>query len=62
MVFKLKTRLYEAKAVGYSIFTEADNLDELKENISEAVNCHFEENEIPKIIRLHYIKKEVIAE
>ena len=52
---------YEAHALGNSIFTEAENLDELKINIREAVACHFEEGEMPKIIRLHYIKEEVIA-
>ncbi len=52
---------YEARALSDSIFTEAENLEELKKNIKEAVACHFEEGEMPKIIRLHYIKEEVIA-
>ncbi len=33
---------YEAKALGYSIFTEADTIDDLKQNIREAIHCHFE--------------------
>jgi len=52
---------YEAHALGNSIFTEADTLDELKKNIRESIACHFEEEEMPKIIRLHYIKEEIIA-
>lgn len=52
---------FEAKAVGYSIFTEAENMDELKTNIVDSVNCHFDEENKPKLIRLHYIKEEVIA-
>jgi hypothetical protein len=52
---------FEAKALGHSIFTEAENLDSLKINIKESVSCHFNEAEMPKIIRLHYIKEEVIA-
>lgn len=52
---------FEAAAVGYSIFTQAENMDELKRNVVEALNCHFEENEKPSIIRLHYIKEETIA-
>lgn len=52
---------YEAHALGESIYTEAENLEELKKDIKEAVACHFEESEMPKIIRLHYIKEEVIA-
>jgi len=53
---------YTAKAVGASIFTEADTLDELRENVRDAVNCHFERPEDrPKIIRLHVTRDEVIA-
>ena len=52
---------YEAKALDHSIFTEAENLDELKYNIKEAVACHFESSEMPKVIRLHYIKEEIMA-
>lgn len=37
---------YEARAVGESIFTEAENIDELKKNIAEAVRCHFDETDI----------------
>jgi len=35
---------YEARAVGESIFTEAETIDELKKNITEAVRCHFDED------------------
>lgn len=52
---------YEAHAPGESIFTEAESLEELKKNIREAVACHFEDDKMPKIIRLHYIKEEIIA-
>lgn len=49
-----------AKALGESIFTEAETLEELKEMVRDAVNCHFEENK-PKIIRLHIVREEVLA-
>jgi hypothetical protein len=52
---------YEARALGYSIFTEADTMDELKRNVREAVQCHFDEGEAPKVIRLHMVKDEVIT-
>jgi len=52
---------YEAKALGYSIYTEGENLEELKASIIDAVKCHFEEKEMPHIIRLHTVKDEVIA-
>ena len=51
---------YEARALGHSIFTEGKTTEEIKENIKEAIRCHFEVD-IPKIIRLHYIKEEIIA-
>ena len=51
---------YEAKARGYSIFTEGEPIDELKNNIREAIHCHFENN-APKMVRLHYVKGEIIA-
>ena len=38
---------YEAKALGFSIYTEAETLDELKHNIRDAVQCHFDESDIP---------------
>jgi hypothetical protein len=52
---------YTARALGASIFTEADTLVELREAVRDAVRCHFEEPERPKIIRLHFIREEVIA-
>jgi predicted RNase H-like HicB family nuclease len=51
---------YEARALGESIFTEGDSVDELKQNIREAIHCHFEKNP-PKMVRLHYVKEEVFA-
>lgn len=51
---------WTARALGHSIFTEAESEDELKANIKEAVNCHFEEENVPKILRLHYIKDEFL--
>jgi len=51
-----------ARAVGAAIFTEAENAEELRENIREAVTCHFgEAAERPKVIRLHFVRDEVIA-
>jgi len=52
---------YTAKSLGYSIYTEGETLDELKENIKDAIKCHFDAKEIPHIARLHIVKDEVIA-
>ncbi|MCH8988737.1 MAG: 2-oxoisovalerate dehydrogenase [Chloroflexi bacterium] len=42
---------YEAKALGESIFTEAESMDELRTMVRDAVRCHFEEDERPQMIR-----------
>jgi len=52
---------YEAKAVGHSVFTEAETFDELKKRIQDAVRCHFDPAEMPSLIRLHQVRDEVIA-
>jgi hypothetical protein len=53
---------YTARAVGASIFTEADTVDELRSMIRDAVRCHFDDPEQrPKMIRLHFSRDEVIA-
>ena len=52
---------YEARALEHSIYTEADTIEELKKMIKDAVQCHFDQNNIPKLIRLHYIKEEIMA-
>jgi hypothetical protein len=38
---------YTAKALGASIFTEAESLDELHANVRDAVQCHFERDKAP---------------
>ncbi len=52
---------FTARSLGQSIFTEADDIESLRENIREAVDCHFEAEEKPKIIRLHFVSEEIIA-
>jgi len=51
---------YEAKALGYSIFSEAETLEELRTAIKDAVKCHFKDTEAPHVIRIHIVKDEVI--
>ena len=44
------------------IRTQADDLESLKQEIKDAVHCHFiDETLRPKIIRLHIVQQEVIA-
>ncbi len=51
---------YEARALGYSIFTQAETVEALRDAVRDAVVCHFEENERPHVIRLHLVKDELI--
>jgi hypothetical protein len=50
-----------ARALGHSIFTEADSYEALREQVRDAVHCHFDTDDQPKVIRLHYVKDEVLA-
>jgi hypothetical protein len=52
---------YEAKAVGHSIYTQCDEYIELYEALRDAVTCHFDTDEMPSLIRIHWVKDEVIA-
>jgi hypothetical protein len=52
---------YLARALGESIFTEADTLEELREAVRDAVRCHFDEGKSLKVIRLHYVRDEVLS-
>ena len=53
---------FTARALGHSIFTEAETLEELRKNVLEAADCHFDEDAAaPKIIRLHFVRDEVLT-
>ena len=52
---------YSARAIGESIFTQADSPAELHARVRDAVQCHFDAGMAPKLIRLHFVKDEVIA-
>jgi hypothetical protein len=52
---------YTARALGHSIFTEAETLEELRGNVRDAVQCHFDDGKAPKVIRLHFVREEVLA-
>jgi hypothetical protein len=51
-----------ASALGFGIHTQADTAEELRVNVREAVDCYFEDmDDAPKLIRLHFVRDEVIA-
>ena len=45
---------YTVRALGESIFTEADDIYSLHSQVRDAVRCHFDEEKIPRTIRLHF--------
>jgi len=52
---------FTARAAGASIFTQADDMGSLKDNVRDAVRCHFDDAARPSLIRLHWVRDEVIA-
>jgi hypothetical protein len=43
---------FNARAIGESIFTQGDTLDEIKANVHDAVQCHFDDEQpVPKLFR-----------
>ena len=52
---------YDARALGHSVFTRGEDWDDLKEMVREAVLCHFDGREPPKVIRLHFVREEAIT-
>lgn len=53
---------YNARALGHSIFTQGKDWDELKAMTRDAVLCHFDESEAPKVIQLHLGTQETTAD
>jgi hypothetical protein len=52
---------YTARALGESIFTQAETLEDLREYVRDAVRCHFDDGQGPAVIRLHFVRDEVLA-
>lgn len=52
---------FTARALGESIFTEADTEAELRVAVQDAVHCHFDDGKSPKVIRLHFVRDELLA-
>ena len=53
---------YSASALGYGIHTDGESLEELRQNVKEAVECYFDETmKLPGVIRLHFVRDEVLA-
>jgi hypothetical protein len=52
---------FTARAVGESIFAQAEDAMSLHSAVRDAVRCHFDESSAPRLIRLHFVRDEIIA-
>jgi predicted RNase H-like HicB family nuclease len=55
---------YVATALGHSIATQGETLAEVREMVRDAVRCHFGDGvpgAMPSLIRLHFVRDEVLA-
>ncbi len=51
-----------ASALGWGITTQAGTLEELRAMVRDAVDCYFDDQaQAPGIIRLHFVRDEVLA-
>ena len=54
---------YTATALGYGIHTQGSTLEELRTMVKDAVSCYFDETmQSPKIIRLHFVRDEILVQ
>lgn len=51
---------YDARALGHSVFTQGDDWDDLRKMVRDAVLCNFDDGEVPRVIRLHFVREEAI--
>jgi predicted RNase H-like HicB family nuclease len=53
---------YCASALGFGIHTQGETLEELRAMVRDAVDCYFDDAEAaPRIIRLHFVRDELLA-
>jgi len=53
---------YSASAVGLGIHTQGDTMDDIRRNVREAVDCYFDDGMVrPRLIRLHFVRDEILA-
>jgi len=52
---------YQARSLGEYIYNDGDTLEELREAVADAVRCHFEEEDQPHLVRLHFVREESLS-
>jgi hypothetical protein len=51
---------YVGRALGHSIFVQAETIHALRDQVRDAVNCHFSGDQAPKSIRLNFFLREEV--
>jgi len=52
---------FTARCLNAAAFTEADALAEIPARVRDAVRCHFDDGQRPSLIRLHFVREEIIT-
>lgn len=52
---------YCAECLTLDIFTQADDWEQLRANVREAVRAYFFDGAVPERVRLHLVRDEVLA-
>lgn len=52
---------WTARALGESIFAQGEDKAALHANVRDALRAHFDDGDRPSVIRLHYVREEIIA-
>ena len=55
------TASWDAPDGSGGITTQGEDLRELQTQIVDAVTCHFEESEIPRRLRLHFVNDPILV-
>jgi len=53
---------YSAHALGFGIHAQGNTMDDIRQNVREAVDCYFDDRLArPRVIRLHFVRDEVLV-
>ncbi len=52
---------YVAECLTQPIVTQGDTWEELRRNVQEAVSAYFFDREVPKTVRIRFIRDELLA-
>lgn len=64
MKFYSESRKFQEVAglvVGESIFSEVNDLNDLYQQVQDALRCYFDKGKVPTIISLYFFREEVLT-